>query len=383
VSKNFQILLILIGVAIFAITASYFTPRVLSLYYQMRGGWRLDQVIRKVADQPQLDLLCEPLPQEKEIAKDFLILSVRDLNTAVLQNPENSQAYLQLGKAQCLLGLPEKAKFSFQKYTELKPKNPLGYLELGFVNESLGDQSSANAAWTTAKIGSDVFLEVGKQNRKEKRYEEAAEWDKRAIGLTPQDGDGWYEIGLLYNEMGRPDMAIEAFQQSLDSPKLSPGMSSIYYQIGKSYLSINNDADVLKARTAFEKAIEIDEFIQEWEKADSHYRLGIIAKLEGEDIKKSIEEFKTAVNVFPNHVNAHIALGEAYYYSNMGLQTAEDEFRIALEIDPKNEWGYYRLGEIYRKAGIPDKAIEMYRQTLKIDPSFNLAKVQIELLSIK
>ena len=36
----------------------------------------------------------------------------------------------------------------------------------------------------------------------------------RAFNLSPEDGITWYEFDLLYDDMGRPEVALEAFQES-------------------------------------------------------------------------------------------------------------------------------------------------------------------------
>ena len=343
----------------------------MGLYFQMKGGQQLDEVSRKTTVQARIGSNCNPLPQDDVQNIEELVVAIRDLNRAIALNPMNSQAYLQLGRSYCLMGDPEKAKHNFLQYSELRPKNPLGYLGLGFAGETLGDQKLAYEAWLDAGISSENFLEVGRQAREDKQYEEALEWNERAIKLSPEAGINWYEIGLIYEDMGRSEMALEAFQKSLESPiSTNPGIGSVYYQIGRIYQSNSNETILLKARTAFEKAIENGEFINQWEKADSHYRLGLLLKQMGEEPEKFISELKTTTDIYPNHVNAHIALGEVYYFHLKDLRIAEQEFFVALEIDPKNKWAYYKLGEIYLSDRNYLKAEEMYKKALDIDPEF-------------
>ncbi|MDQ7029096.1 MAG: hypothetical protein Q9O62_04635 [Ardenticatenia bacterium] len=59
---------------------------------------------------------------------------------AVETDKANSQAYRWLGRASLLLDDPEAAVLTFSAYARLRPKNPLGWWELGLAYERLGTE---------------------------------------------------------------------------------------------------------------------------------------------------------------------------------------------------------------------------------------------------
>ena len=69
--------------------------------------------------------------------QEMLDQSIFDLNKAFSYDPDNAQIHLLLGRAQCLSEDYDLAIHSLLKYEELKPENPIGYLELAFVYQQV------------------------------------------------------------------------------------------------------------------------------------------------------------------------------------------------------------------------------------------------------
>ena len=120
-------LLTLIGIGILV------TPRALGLYYQIKGGQLLQDVVKSLEDIPDLGLICDAIPPEKKAIRMKLEQAVIKLEKAIKYDNRNSQAYLYLGHSACLIGMPANAKGYYLTYTRLRPANPLGYLGLNRV----------------------------------------------------------------------------------------------------------------------------------------------------------------------------------------------------------------------------------------------------------
>jgi len=91
------------------------------------------------------------------------------------------------------------------------------------------------------------------------------------------------------------------------------------------------------------------------------------AALLNEDILESIAHFKEAVKIYPEFLEAQLALGTAY----MDLQKweeAERALRLALTIDPSAANALFALGEIYRRQAKIIEAERKLKEGLALEP---------------
>ncbi len=116
----------------------WLTPRGLSLYHQERGGRLLDEALAVEGHDGAREsrpLLWEPLTTEE--ARSLAEQAAARFRAAVETDKANSQACRWLGRAALLLDDPEGAVEAFSAYARLRPKNPLGWWELGLAYERL------------------------------------------------------------------------------------------------------------------------------------------------------------------------------------------------------------------------------------------------------
>jgi hypothetical protein len=71
---------------------------------------------------------------EYEITEKLAVKQALDLLLKAKKvYPQNTQVYLWVGRAYCMLGNFEDAIFALDEYTQKRPKNPYGYIELGYA----------------------------------------------------------------------------------------------------------------------------------------------------------------------------------------------------------------------------------------------------------
>ncbi len=281
------------------------------------------------------------------------------------------RAYLLLGRGNCLLGNYQHAIRAYVAYSALRPDNPLGHLELGFAYEALDEKKMAVDAWKMGGATEENFFKAAEQFRKAGQYQGAFQLYEWVKWFSTEDGSIWHKMGLAYEEMEHWELALDAYQQGSEKKQFrGPGLSSLYYRMGRIYNERLSVPQLGRARLAFETALAKDDFIKVWEEADTHYRLGTILRREDADYDEIIEKFELAISIYPQHANARVLYGRTYYTLHLDVNAAETEILYALEIDPQNKWGYFHLGEIYRQEGEIDKAIDMYKQALELDPNF-------------
>jgi len=121
-----------------------------------------------------------------------------------------------------------------------------------------------------------------------------------------------------------------------------------------------------EAIVEFKKAIEINP-----NHPEAHYNLGTTYGEKG-ILNEAIVEFKKAIEINPNHPDAHNNLGTAYYHKGM-YDEAIVEYRKAIEINPNHPGAHYNLGTAYRKKGMYDEAIDKFKKALEINPNLAMA----------
>jgi len=306
--------------------------------------------------------------------------------SVVLSNGLTSLGLLAFAKhlhaPSCVTGASTlfQAEHLLQQAVLWNPGNASAKRGLGFVWIAQGRKGEALAVWQAAVGMTEEFIQRGEQARNAERYEEALEWYARAAEVEPGLGDVWYYMGLTYEEMEQWERALRAYQRAAEADaSASVGKSNSYYRIGMIYQQRMDPRQPEKALEAFEAAIAADDFLDDREAADTHYRRGAILRQLGREPAEYIAEFQKAIDMNPRHAFAHILLGTAYYVQSKDVTAAEAEIRRALEINPRNKWAYLHLGDIYRQEGQCNQASLMYRNALEIDPAFELARKRQEM----
>ena len=120
-----------------------------------------------------------------------------------------------------------------------------------------------------------------------------------------------------------------------------------------------------KAKAAALKSVELDDSL-----APAHTSLGGVKAFYEWDWQGAETEFKRAIALNANYAQAH------HWYANLCLLPqrrfgeAIAEMKRALELDPVSPIINTDLAWSYEMAGQPDKALEQYRRTQELDPTF-------------
>jgi tetratricopeptide (TPR) repeat protein len=169
-------------------------PQALALFYQVRGGEILHQIIVSLDLSPAA-FACETSTalndhqgHQLQVAENYLIRARRI-------NPRLSQTELLLGRASCLRHQYKKAESHFNRYIELRPTNPLGYLERGFAllaecHNNIADEPVERASgcpddrlqaqiadsWKAGGFEPSRFIGYAQDNFDNQAFAEAVRW---------------------------------------------------------------------------------------------------------------------------------------------------------------------------------------------------------------
>lgn len=218
-------------------------------------------------------------------------------------------------------------------------------------------------------------------------YLEAIE-EFRLVLEQKEDKQVRFTIAKIYEVLGRPDKAIqeiEVHRQRAADPdsvelllKLArlygleedmsrsvellgkaveqdPHNHRLYHAMTLAYMSLNRNNEALKT---IERAIALNK-----DRDAYHFEKGALLERMGR-YEEAIESMKTALEINPNHSNAHNFIGYMYATRNVKLDKAQYHIEQALTIQPKNGYFLDSLGWIYYKKGQPEEALTHIKRAM-------------------
>jgi tetratricopeptide (TPR) repeat protein len=103
------------------------------------------------------------------------------------------------------------------------------------------------------------------------------------------------------------------------------------------------------------------------------------ANVEEKFPQDAINAYRRALDLWPDHLDAHINLGRLLH-SQGEVAQATDHYQHALALDPQNPTAAFNLAVAFEDAGEADKAVTAYIEALSLEPTcseahFNLARL--------
>jgi tetratricopeptide (TPR) repeat protein len=234
------------------------------------------------------------------------------------------------------------------------------------------------AKWYEMGIEPADWIRAGEAARGSKQYEIALAWYGWAERLSAGKGDAWYYRGILYEDRKRWTEALDAYERAMEASLLEVPESSLHYRAGVIYLRRLEAPRLETAIDAFEAAIAADDFADNVEAADCHYRLGDALREQRGYSPETAALFREATVIDPAHAWAHLQLGLALYRIRDDADPALESLHRALEQSPGDKWIHFYLAEIYRQEERYGEARQGYLQALAIDAEFDRARRQME-----
>ena len=203
--------------------------------------------------------------------------AIEHLQRASALDPENDQAFVNLGHVYVKMGKHAAARDAFQQATALKPLVAENFELLGSVLVELGEWKAALGALSTA------------------------------IDIAPQSYAARYKLGRVHEELDDPQNALHAYTATI---KKGPHFVTTYSALGRLYADLDypdHAEQVLKAGLSLEHASEEDQ-------ANLHHLLGTVYQ-QKHDATAAIAQFKEALARVPGMLDALFSLGWTYAMS--------------------------------------------------------------------
>lgn len=201
-----------------------------------------------------------------------------------------------------------------------------------------------------------------------------------------------YLLGMIAEDTGRPDRALEHYASALE---LDPSPPALHYRRGVVHYRVNRRED---ARSDLSRALDLDP-----ELGSARYLLGLI-NLRDDNLNEAKVEFRKALALGEEEAAVLFCLGEiaarredweraaAYYRKSLekdpglieagvarantlyimgDLAGAEEAFRDLSRREPSRGRWLYNLGVIARERGREEAASEYFRRALEISPDLD------------
>jgi len=244
---------------------------------------------------------------------------------------DDPEAFFNLGHALSYTGEYNEAIKYLTKTLELNPEHILAQNLLGIIYKNTGDVNMAEQVFRSALKKYPNFAELnnnlGETLYKKGLYEEAESYLKQAIKLNKEYAIAYYNLSFVYGELGRDEEAGICYNKAIElNPSFIKSNKSLiidYYETS----NVKREAEI--------------ENLSDDRKAEAFYHLASVYKMKGY-IDEAIAQIKKAIT-----------------------------------LNTKKPYYYNFFGELLIKKGLLKDAIEIFRQTLNIDPSFFEAKINI------
>ncbi len=181
-----------------------------------------------------------------------------------------------------------------------------------------------------------------------------------------------YKMGAVHFSEGNYTAALKDL---IEAVELNPEEPTYQHLLGLTYFSkrMYNEAVV-----HYKEAVRLDP-----EYADAHVNLGV-AYLRLERWDDAIVHFNKALeNVFYRTPEmALYNLGSAYYGKGDYIRAVE-YFKEAVRVDPEYAFAYNNLGLAYDKLNMTDKAVASYRKAISHEPLFVAAYYNLGVALLK
>jgi tetratricopeptide (TPR) repeat protein len=208
----------------------------------------------------------------------------------VKRNPNNSDAYFQIGYCKAKLGSYEDAIGAYRQAIRIKPRD--------------GDAHN-NLCAAYGRVG---------------RHEEAIESCRRAIQLRPELAEAYNNLAWSYYKQNRYAEAVESCKQAI---RLNPDFAMAHYNLGNSYSALKSYE---RAIESYKQAIRI-----KFDYAEGHLNMGAAYNQMGR-FEEAIASYKEAIKIKPHLAEAHLNLGMTHL--KLGDRgSALEEYKVLKDLD--------------------------------------------------
>lgn len=311
---------------------------------------------------------------------------IHHLTRIISVEPNNYEMHLKLAEAYIEAGQYQKAENLFNEFMIIKKEKKESLpcniesmygLVLFYNGKFKQGHEKLISITSSSNACSESFCYLGQIEAAINRTEgKAEEYLKKALELDSTNIDAIYQLARYY--MNRPDV------------------DSTYYKIARKYLVEILAVEPLNVR-AHSRLGMVYYYLDQPSLAEKSYltalslnnrdyntrfNLGELYYTVYKDNQKALRQFKLALDLNPNHVDANFKSG-LIMIENGQYKEAVNFLLTAHNNDPSFVRVLLQLAVAYEKLNLIDKAIDSYKKVLTLDELNDVALMKIRLLTNK
>ena len=209
----------------------------------------------------------------------------------------------------------------------------------------------------------EILYNLGQDLLRGGDYPKAEFTLNRALKLKPDSPETLQLLAQAYSNQSRP---LDALDLLMRAHKIAPDNTDVIFLMAQVSMSQNYFEDAIPL---LESGVQIAP-----KRSDLLAALGESYFMAGK-AEKAIETFKKLLEV-ENSARSFAFIGLSY--RNLGrFDDAKEYFQKGLKLDPKNSLCLFNLGFIAERQGDAARAEEMFQQTLRVNPDFPDALLEL------
>jgi len=294
------------------------------------------------------------------------------LESALENAPGNAYGRYQLGLALSKTGNLKRATQEWLQAAKLAPWMNEVQLALSQIARSQGDLQLLKTTTETIirNNPSDPRGYILRAESESGKPATAQADLNKAIQIAPQNPLGYAAMGNFFRAQGKDEEALKYYEQALDrDPKYFEPLTGL--------------ASILMHQGQQAKALaRVQAQASKVPNNDAIYGLLGGLQVANKDLAAAESSLQKAVHLNPANLDALILLSKVEMARGEGDQALATAYR-SIDDNPKNVTAYFFAGTMEELRGRPQKAEEVYRKALQVDPNYgpaanNLAYLMLE-----
>jgi tetratricopeptide (TPR) repeat protein len=289
------------------------------------------------------------------LAQAKLDLAEKEFGVALQLDPANSDARYNLGALLLAKGTPAEAIVQFQRVRPPNLASQLSllraYMRAGRTSEGL---KLANEISAKGAEDADLHSALGAVLGSEKQYRMAQVEFEKANALQPETFEILYNLGQAYlrnRELAKAELVLNR------AVKLKPESPDALYLLAQVYSDQSKAVDALDLLARAHKLAP--------ENTDVIFLLARVSMTQNY-FEDAVPLLESGLKIAPQRADLHAALGESYFMSGK-TEKAIEVFKTLVGLDPSAR-SYAFLGLSYRHLGRFDEARKYFQEGLTQDP---------------
>ncbi len=222
---------------------------------------RKDEAMSKFKGADRFDFPPQNAPQMRMLAEALSRLEMYNLSAQAYQVylksfPKDAEARFQLGVAYGLSSAFNEAKEQLMQVAAQAPSMPQLNYYLGAILVELKRNDEAKSHFET-EIRRDArsyqaMAQMGYLDYLRGDNEKCRQWLEKALALSQDWPDTYFFYGLLYNRLGKYDLAVQNLEKAV---RLAPRHIKAHYQLSIAYLRDGNEEKAKEHEAIYDRLL--------------------------------------------------------------------------------------------------------------------------------